>query len=132
MAQNGQVALIRRVNDSLARRMGPLQDFVIPAADIYETGDAFILKVDMPGVQKESISLNIELGKILVKGLQASTVKERTDLLFSEIRKANYFREFNIGNGIDPDKIQANFENGVLSVTLHKNESMRAREIPIK
>jgi len=132
MTKNGEVALVRRGNDALARTMEPLEDFVIPAADIYETSDAFILKIDMPGVQKESIRVLVEPGQLQVKGLIAQLYKETTHLVFSEIRKASFYRRFNIGSGIDTANIEANFENGVLTVTLQKHELSKVREIPIK
>jgi HSP20 family protein len=132
MAKNGQVALVRRGNDALARRMEPLEDFVMPLVDIYETADAFVLKVDMPGVLKESISVHAEPGTLQIKGTLAHVQNENITVLYSEIHKASYYRKFNIGNGIDADTIQAQFDDGVLTVALPKNETMRAREIPIK
>lgn len=132
MTKNGEIALVRKGNEALARRMEPLEDFVTPAADIYETPDAFVLKVDMPGVRKESISVLVEPGEIQIRGLIDQLYKEHSNLVYSEIRKASYYRKFNVGNGIDADKIQANFHDGVLTVLLQKNESIKVREIPIK
>jgi len=132
MTNNGEVALVRKGNNALARRMEPLEDFVTPAADIFETSGAFVLKIDMPGVQKESIGVQIEPGQLQVQGLIAQLYKESTNLVFSEIRKASFYRKFNIGSGIDTENIQANFENGVLTVTLQKHDSIKVREIPIR
>ncbi len=132
MTKNGEVALVRKGNDALARRMEPLEDFVTPAADIFETPDAFVLKVDMPGVQKESISVQVEPGELQIKGIIDQLYKEPANLVYSEIRKASFYRKFNVGNGIDADKIHATFDNGVLTITLQKNESIKVREIPIK
>ena len=132
MTKNGEVALVRRGNDALARKMEPLEDFVTPAADIFETPEAFVLKIDMPGVQKEFVAVQVEPGQLQVKGFIAQLYKEHTNQVFSEIQKASFYRKFNMGNGIDTENIQASFENGVLTVTLQKHESTRVREIPIK
>lgn len=132
MTKNGEVALARKGNDALARRMEPLEDFVTPAADIFETSESFVLKVDMPGVQKESISVLIEPGQLQIKGLIDQLYKESTNLVYSEIQKASFYRRFNVGNGIDAEKVHANFVDGVLTITLQKNESTKVREIPIK
>lgn len=132
MAKNGQVALIRKAQDALAKRMEPLQDSVMPAADIFETSDAFILKVDMPGAMKDSIGVQAESGKLQIKGAVANVQEENVKLLYSEMYRANYFRTFNIGNGIDAENIEAHYDDGVLTMVLPKNESMRVREIPIK
>jgi HSP20 family protein len=132
MTKNGQVALVRRSQDALAKRMGPLEEFIMPLVDIYETGESFVLKVDLPGVQKESINILAEPGSLQIKGTITHVSDEYVKVLYSEIRKINFFRKFNIGNGINADTIEANFDDGVLTVVLPKNESMRVREIPIK
>jgi HSP20 family protein len=132
MTKNGQVALVRKGNDSIARRMEPLEDFVTPAADIFETSDAFVLKIDLPGVERDSINVQVEPEQLMVKGRIAQLYKETTNLVYSEIRKVSFYRRFRIGSGIDAERIRADFEDGVLTLTLPKNESTRVREIPIK
>ena len=132
MTRNGHVALVRRGQDALAKRMDPLEEFVMPLVDIYETGESFVLKVDLPGVMKESINILAEPGALQIKGTINQVQGENVNILYSEIRKINFFRKFNIGNGINADTIEAQFDDGVLTVVLPKNESMRAREIPIK
>jgi HSP20 family protein len=132
MTKNGQVALVRRGQDALAKRMDRLEEFVMPLVDIYETGEAFVLKVDLPGVQKESINILAEPGALQIKGTFTQVQGENVNVLYSEIRRISFFRKFNIGNGINADNIEANFHDGVLTVMLPKNESMRVREIPIK
>ena len=132
MTKEGEIALIRRGSSALARPMDRLEDVVQPATDIYETIDTFVLSVDMPGVKKESISVHIEPNKLHVNGIQAQPHKSDAHVVYSEMRKANYYRAFNVGNGVDPENIDATFHDGVLTLILHKNESMKAREIPIR
>jgi HSP20 family protein len=112
--------------------MDPLEEFVMPLVDIYETGESFVLKVDLPGVMKESINILAEPGALQIKGTINQVQSENVTVIYSEIRKISFFRKFNIGNGINADTIEAQFDDGVLTVVLPKNESMRAREIPIK
>ncbi len=132
MTKNGEVALVRKGNDSIARRMEPLEDFVTPAADIFETVAAFVLKVDLPGVEKDSISVLVEPEQLTVKGLIGQLYKESANLVYSEIRKASFYRKFRIGSDVDQNQIQASFQDGVLTLVLPKNESIRVREIPIR
>ncbi|HTP12927.1 MAG TPA: Hsp20/alpha crystallin family protein [Bacteroidota bacterium] len=132
MTKNGEIALVRRGNDSIARRMEPLEDFVTPAADIFETPAAFVLKVDLPGVEKGSISVVVETDQLTVKGLIGQLYREPANLVYSEIRKASFYRRFRVGSGVDQERIQAGFQDGVLTLTLPKNDSTRVREIPIK
>lgn len=103
---------------------------VPPVTDIYETADAFVVKLDLPGATKESIKLQVEPRKLVVQSSIATT--DSMNLLYSEIGRKRYYREFNIGDGINIDGIQATYEDGVLTITLPKTEEMKAREIKIQ
>jgi HSP20 family protein len=104
---------------------------VEPVADIYETADAFVVKLDMPGSSKEEIKLSIEPNRLTVRGTVGVQHGEGVNVFFSEIGRKNYIREFNLGNGVNHDAIDAQFENGVLTITLPKTEHVKAREITI-
>lgn len=132
MENNKKNALIRSESKALIRRIEEPETVVSPAADIFETGDAFIVKLDMPGAVQESINLNAD-DKLL--SVQAGIVPQNRDavtLLFSEIGRKHYMREFNLGTGIKLDGITAQFEDGVLTVTLPKTDEVKAREIHIR
>ncbi len=103
---------------------------VPPVTDIYETADSFVVKLDMPGATKESIRLQIEPRKLVV---QCSIgVADEKNLVYSEIGRKRYYREFNITDGIAYDKVSAQFELGVLTITLPKTEEVKAHEIKIQ
>ncbi|HVN49259.1 MAG TPA: Hsp20/alpha crystallin family protein [Bacteroidota bacterium] len=104
---------------------------VEPVADIYETNDAFVVKLDMPGSSKEGIKLSIEPDRLSIRGAVGLLFNEKANVTFSEIGWKSYYREFNLGNGVNHEGIEAQFENGVLTITLPKAESMKAREITI-
>jgi len=88
--------------------------------------------MDMPGAMKDSIGVQAASGRLQIKGAVASVRKENVKLLYSEMCRANYFRTFNISNGIDAENIEAHYDDGVLTLVLPKNESTRVKEIPIK
>jgi len=132
MDTNNTGDLIRRPSSALAKRPEPLEPPVTPVADIYETADAFVIKLDMPGAVKDSISVIIEPGILAVKGKVDSHHHENGKLVYSEIGSRSYSRRFNLGDGIDSGNIEAQFENGVLGVTIPKTESLKAREIKIQ
>jgi len=132
MGKNHQVALTRKGSTALMRPTEPAESFVTPIADVYETSEAFIVKLDLPGAAKDSININVEENRLSVK-CAVQLVREGTPkLLFGEIRSKTYYREFVLGEGIDHYKTGASFDTGVLTITLPKSESMKAREIPIK
>jgi HSP20 family protein len=132
MDNNNTGDLIRRPSSALAKRPEPLEPPVTPVADIYETAGAFVIKLDMPGAEKDSISIIVEPGILAVKGKVEPRPGENERLVFSEIGKRSYARTFNLGDGVDCGNIEAQFENGVLGITVPKTESLKAREIKIK
>lgn len=132
MDTNNTGDLIRRPSTALAIRPEPLEPPVTPVADIYETSDAFVIKLDMPGAVKESISVTVEPGNLAVKGKVESYAREKGELVYSEIGRRSFARNFNLGSGVDSGSIEAEFENGILGITIPKTESLKAREIKIK
>jgi len=103
----------------------------VPAADIYETGDAFLVMLDLPGARKETVSLTLEEGELRVKADQETSAPEEGTLLFRDVPSGAYARAFTLGEGIDLANVDAKFENGVLTVKLFKNEARKPREIAI-
>lgn len=103
----------------------------VPAADIHETGDAFLVMLDLPGVRKETVSLTLEEGELRVKAEQVPPEPAEGTLLFRDVPSGTYTRVFTLGEGIDPANVDARFENGVLTVKLFKNEERKPREIAI-
>lgn len=103
----------------------------IPAADVYETSDAFVLMLDLPGVEKESISLVHEKGELKVRAVAAAGQPSDMKVLVREVRPATYSRTFTLGDGIDTESIDARYESGVLTVKLLKSAASRSREITI-
>lgn len=104
----------------------------MPAADIVQTPDAFIVALEMPGATKESINVCVEGNTIIVKSALEPMHGNSASLLFNEINKAGYYRAFTIGEGIDRNNVDAHYEDGILTLKLQKGEQMKPKEIPIK
>jgi HSP20 family molecular chaperone IbpA len=129
---NNNAALTRSGSRALMRQPEVHEIVVTPVADVYETSDAFIAKLDMPGVDRDQISVSVEPGRLLVKGVMAVMHQVPANIIFCEIGTRSYVREINLGDGIRYDQIQAVFEDGVLTITLPKTDEVKARHIPIK
>jgi HSP20 family protein len=110
----------------------PWTGAVAPAADIYETGEAFVLVLDMPGASKETIVVNVDGEKLTVKAPAAGHHGPGASLLYREIPGGAYLRSFTLGQGVDADKIDAVYEGGVLALKIFKSEAMKPREITIR
>jgi HSP20 family protein len=132
MENNKNIAIIRSGSTALVKKEEELETVVCPVADIFETSDAFIVKLDMPGASKESIKVLVDPKLLFVHGTAGTTRRESVRWLYSEIGRKKYLREFNLGTGIKFDEIDAQFEDGVLRVTLPKIDEVKAREIHIR
>ena len=92
-------------------------------ADIYETTDAYVVILDMPGSAKNSISLTVDGDLLVVKSALMD---------LKGLPARGYYRTFNLGDGIDRNSIDARFEHSALSLKLFKKESVKPREITIR
>jgi len=105
--------------------------WISPMINIYETDDNFHLEAFMPGVNKDKIKIKYEDGSLIIMGkINFEEAIKRTYIL-KEMEIGNYYRKINISDSIDDSKIEAEFENGVLSLTLPKHERVKPRTIQI-
>lgn len=104
-----------------------------PAVDIYETTDAYVLHADLPGVTKEDIEVQVLEDQVAIRGTRkrVQPVEEKGFRRY-ERAEGRFERSFRIKGGIDAGKVDARFENGVLTLTLPKPEEAKPRHIEIK
>jgi len=105
------------------------EHFIQPAVDILESQEELKVIADVPGVNKEGLQIKVENGILTLEGKMDYT--SRQDTLFREFAPVTFFRQFEISEAIDPEKIQADLKNGVLTVKLPKAEERKPRQIPI-
>ncbi len=130
MTRNNDVSIVKRAN--MLPAIPTKESIVSPSTDVYETPEAFVLMIDLPGVQKKAINVMMENGTLSVRAKIEPYHPEHASLLFSELNATVYHRVFNLGDGIDRDSIDAKYENGVLALKLFKNDKVKPREIQIK
>ena len=104
----------------------------IPAVDVSETGDAYVLYMDMPGTKKDAISVTVVDQTLAVKAPVTPLHGEGAAVLYREIGTGGYERRFTLGEGIDRNTVDARYENGVLTVRLLKTEASKPKEIVIR
>lgn len=108
------------------------ESWVAPLVDIYETKDDFYLNAYMPGVNKNDIKIKMEEESLVIMGrINYENVNGRKYVL-RESDSSNFYRKFRISDSVDYEKIEANMENGVLSIKLPKHERVKPRNIEIK
>jgi HSP20 family protein len=132
MTKKNEVAVVQRGNTLPVLQAEMQESSITPSTDIFETPDAYVLKIDLPGSAKDSIKVTTENGTMTVKAKVEPYHKEGGSLLLSELKTPTYYRVFNLADGIDRKSIDAQYEEGVLTIKLFKTEETKAREIEIK
>lgn len=105
---------------------------VYPRLDIFETENAFGVRAYVPGVDRESIHVDLEEGVLTLQANVRARVPEGARYLLQEYRPTDYFHRLQVGEGIDTDKVHAEYDDGVLTLELPKAETAKSRKIPIK
>ena len=100
-----------------------------PAADIYETDTAFVLALDLPGIDRESLEIDVEDNRLIVKGTR--TIEESKQHR-SERPRGKFLRTFSVPGAIDQGKIGAEYKDGVLQIRLPKRTEQKSKKIDIK
>lgn len=103
----------------------------VPTADIYETPDALTVILEMPGVEKNNVTVRVEDGLLYVEGRLDLTKYQSLQALYTEYNIGHYSRSFQLSSKIDQNKIGAALNDGVLSLTLSKVEEAKPRVITI-
>lgn len=105
----------------------------MPAVDIHESEDAYTLVADLPGMKKEDISVNVVEDRVTLKGSRKREERhEEKGYRRYERAEGTFERSFRINGGVDAAKVEATFENGVLTVKLPKPEETKPRQIEVK
>jgi HSP20 family protein len=104
----------------------------VPVADIYEASDALTVILEMPGVQKTDVAVNVENGVLSVEGRIDLSKYQGLQPLYTEYNIGHYARTFRLSSKIDQNKIAAEMENGVLSLKLPKIAEAKARTVKIQ
>jgi HSP20 family molecular chaperone IbpA len=103
----------------------------VPDVDICETPNSLWLWADMPGVDEESIQINLADGVLSIEGHVSLKDYENLAPVYTEYNIGNYARRFTLSSDIDAERIKARMTNGVLELELPKAERAKPRRIPI-
>jgi HSP20 family protein len=104
-----------------------------PAVDIYETENELVVKADLPDVEAKDIDVRVENQTLTIAGerkFEASSNEKGYHRI--ERSYGNFVRSFSVPNAFDTDKINAAYNNGVLTVKLTKKETAKPRQIKIE
>jgi HSP20 family protein len=128
-----QERINRLFEDAFPRTAGDEEDLSIcawrPPVDIYETDDGVVIQVDLPGVQKQDVSVEVKNNLLTIQGQRIIASAVDDDRYYRRERSCGTFqRSFTLRTAVSPEQIKATFKNGVLTVQIPKSEE----EIPKK
>jgi len=104
--------------------------YIVPPVDIYETDEGLAMVFDVPGVTTEDIDVRVAEGILTIKA--GVSLPRRKSPLFEEFTLPGYFRQFQLSDEMDDEKISANLKNGVLTLKLPKSEKAKPKRIDVK
>jgi HSP20 family protein len=112
---------------------GAITSAWLPPCDVFEDKEAVKIMAEVPGVRPEDVKISLENNLLTIRGEKRQQSEERNERVHRYERSYGSFeRSFALPSTVDPDKITAGYENGILTVTIPKVERARPREIPVK
>jgi len=104
-----------------------------PRADVAENNDAYVIKAELPGVNKNDVKITVRENILTIKG-EKKQEKEEKDHNFHRVERSygSFERSFSLPTGVKSDKIDAAYKDGVLTMTLPKAEEAKPKEIEVK
>lgn len=116
-------------NDAVATR----QKAFAPSIDISETDKQYMIDVEVPGMKKEDIDLNVENNTLTISG-ERKFEKEEDDKHYHRVEShyGTFSRSFTLPDNVNTDSINATYSNGILNITVDKSEQQMKKQIKIK
>ena len=103
-----------------------------PPVDIYETGDGIVLKVELPGVYKDDVSVEVKDNVLTLKGERLLDPEIKDEHYYRKERSFGKFnRSFSLQETIKPDLIKASFKDGVLTIEIPRPEEEKPKQVTV-
>lgn len=105
----------------------------VPAFDVWETKDAYVFKVDVPGFREQDIDIQIAGNRLTLSGKrEAEQVSESDTYYCSERSSGTFTRTFTLPEGINPDQVRADLKDGILTVNVPKTAEHQPKRITVQ
>lgn len=125
----------RRFEDLLGRPLWRLpidEKGWMPAVDVFEKDDRFVVKAELPGMKEDDIDVSVVGDTLSIKGeKKTETEVKDEDYYRCERSYGTFYRSIPLPSNIDANKIEASFDDGVLEVTLPKSAKVKPKKITV-
>jgi len=98
--------------------------------DLFRDGDSYVLSADLPGIDPATVDVDVD-GQLLTIRAERHAPSEQVKWLTHERPYGSYMRQFTLGDGVDAERITANYEHGVLSIIVPMAERAKPRKISV-
>ena len=116
-----------------SRLLGTFTPGVATPIDMYQTANEVIVKATLPGIKPDEVDFTITGDTLTIKGETKAEEKiKREDYLYQEHRYGALSRSVTLPRGLNTDKTEASFDNGILALTIPKSEETKSKQIKVK
>lgn len=132
-----RMANLNRAMDEVIGRADEINysPYWTPALDAWETEQAFVVQLDLPGLTRDQVDVNFDRNTLTVSGTRGATIpqaeKGEVRVFFAERTPGSFSRSLRFPQYVESSKIEASFTNGVLTITVPKAETAKPRKIEI-
>ena len=135
---NGVFSRMATLNRAMEEVIGRTEDsthaqYWTPNMDAWETEQAFVVELDLPGLNRDQVEVNFDRNTLTIRGTRPATVPEKGErrIFFAERAPGAFSRTLRFPQYVEASKIEAAFTNGVLTVTVPKSEAAKPRKIEV-
>jgi HSP20 family protein len=115
-----------------ARAPAEREIFLLPPVDVVEDAQGLTVYADMPGVDKDGLTVEVEGDTLLIEGRSRLRLPERAKPVYAEQRSVSFRRRFTMSGDLEGDRIEAKLANGVLTLHIPKAEAAKPRRIAVR
>jgi HSP20 family protein len=119
---------LKRETPAGTQQVSPL----VPPVDIVEDREGITLRADLPGVDREHLSIDVDGETLTIEGTVTLGEPSGIQPVYTEVRVAQYRRSFVLGRDLDANRIEATIREGVLTLRVPKSEQAKPRRIEVK
>jgi HSP20 family molecular chaperone IbpA len=121
-----------RENEAVEQKSREDNLAIVPAVDIFEDKNGITVQAEMPGVSKDRLNVQADRNSLVIEGDAAIDMPRGMEALYADVRSTRYRRSFVLSSELEPDRIEANLKDGVLTLRIPKRAEYTPRKIQVR